>query len=378
MTIAKSLLESQGLQGGFKNRPTGVDTSGGAGGLPDCTASPTVNTLPDQLRFLTGVRGIVVAIATALTVEAGGLEPREIPLTQRNVSPQLEAATRPQPVERGAERPIVDGIGWVVGIPRKIILWDLRVANHRVSSQTESAIEDYLTEHELDHVKVRINQYAPVADWKRLRENTTVAWPYRYTLGALSVAGEAILPGRIFGRDYYNPYTATVHVYSDVPALAIKQAGHSKDYTRRTYPGTYSLASLLPIVDLWPQAIATGDAIAYAERHGAADLEREEYRILYPAYGASVGGVVGDAVAGAFLPIYAGTVVAGHLVGRWEARRVDDGPSSAGEPFETALSDAVDRLPTVAEPDSTDDSAERLVGLDTTDGSLLAAAVDRP
>lgn len=185
------------------------------------------------------VAGIVSVVASGL-VSAGCFEPREIPLTRRNVAPRLGAATRAQPVERGIDRPVVDGICWVVGVPRKIILWDSRVANHRVSPRTE----------------------------------------------------EAILPGRIFGRDRYNPYTAAVHVYSDVPALAIKQAGHSKDYARWAYPGTYALASLLPIVDLWHQAIATGDAIAYAERHEASELEPEEYRILYPTYGVSLGGVV--------------------------------------------------------------------------------------
>ena len=293
--------------------------------------------------------------------------------TSRQNAPGLEALTRAQPIERGVDRPIVAGIGWVVGIPRKIILWDVRVANHRVSQRTEEAIEGYLAEHELDHVKVRINQYAPVADWKRLRENTSVAWPYRYSLGALSVATEAILPGRIFGRDYYNPYTATVHVYSDVPALAIKQAGHSKDYTRRTYPGTYSLAALVPVIDLWPQAIATGDVIAYAERHHATELQREEYHILYPAYGSSMGGVVGDAVAGAFLPIYAGTVVAGHIMGRWEARQVSDERASNGEPFETALSGAIERLPAVAEPEAVPNSIDQCVRMQNTDESLLAA-----
>lgn len=287
--------------------------------------------------------------------QAGCLEPREIPLRHRNVSPQLEAATRAEPVERGQKRPAIDGIGWVVGIPRKIILWDIRVDSHRVSPETEQAIENYLAENELDHVKVRINQYAPLADWRRLRQNTSMAWPYRYTIGAVSVACEAVLPGRVFGRDYYNPYTATVHVYSDVPSLAVKQAGHSKDFTRRTYPGTYSLASIVPLLDLWPQAIATGDALAYAERHGDADLEREEYRILYPAYGSSLGGVVGDAVAGtAFLPVYAGAVVAGHLVGRWEARRVDDGAESFAQmpdepPIDTVLSNDIERLPESSE-----------------------------
>ena len=177
----------------------------------------------------------------------------------------------------------------------------------------------------------------------------------------------------MFGRDYYNPYTATVHVYSDVPALAIKQAGHSKDFTRRTYPGTYSLATIVPVINLWPEAIATGDVLAYADRHGATDLEREEYRILYPAYGSSMGGVVGDAVAGAFLPIYAGTVVAGHIVGRWEARQVSDERASNGEPFETALSGAIERLPAVAEAEAVPDSIDQCVGMQTTDESLLAA-----
>jgi len=322
---------------------------------------------------------LLLAIAAADPAGAGCLEPREIPLTHRNVSPRLESVTRPQPVERGQDRPILDGIGWVVGIPRKIVLWDSRVANHHVSADTERSVEEYLAEHELDHVKVRINQYAPLSDWKRLRENTAVAWPYRYTLGTLSIAREAILPGRIFGRDRYNPYTATVHLYSDVPALAIKQAGHAKDFTRRTYPGTYSLATLLPVVDLWPQAIATGDAIAYAERHDAADLEREEYRILYPAYAASLGGVVGDVAAGAFLPIYAGTVVAGHVVGRWEARRVGvDGATVAqrqadGEPFVTALAGDIARLPTPGATPAADALARDLPTADT--GAVTAADV---
>ena len=335
--------------------------------------------LPSLPAIVTVTAGLVALATAAGRGEAGCLEPREIPLARRNVARELEATTRSEPIERGLKRPVIDGIGWVVGIPRKIILWDIRVDNHHVSPDTEQAIEKYLAENELDHVKVRINQYAPVSDWRRLRQNKAVAWPYRYTLGVVSVACEAVLPGRVFGRDYYNPYTATVHIFSDVPALAVKQAGHSKDYTRRTYPGTYSLASIVPLLDLWPQAIATGDALAYAERHGDADLEREEYRILYPAYGSSMGGVVGDAVAGAFLPIYAGTVVAGHVVGRWEARRVEDGRASLArmaedEPFATILESEIERL-TVASVDepAPDLAAERSSPFEA-DTAMVASA----
>ena len=292
----------------------------------------------------------VIVCVTTTPCKAGCLEPHEIPLTRRNVAPEMTSVTRACPVERGEKRPIIDGLGWVVGIPRKIILWDCRVDNHNVSCETEQSLEDYLEEHQLGHVKVRINQYAPASDWRRLQSNKSVAWPYRYTLGALSVACEAVLPGRVFGRDSYNPYTATVHVYSDVPALAIKQAGHAKDFTRRAYPGTYSLATVVPVINLWPEAIATGDALAYADRHGATDLEREEYRILYPAYGASLGGVAGDVFAGAFLPVYAGSVVAGHVVGRWASREIDDSSadssaSSSDAILQTALQADIDRLP---------------------------------
>ena len=326
---------------------------------------PTFPTLPTSV-----FRAVfaILAVAAAVPCEAGCLEPREIPLARRNVAPEITSVTRDCPVERGEKRPLIDGLGWVVGIPRKIILWDCRVANHDVSCETEQSLEDYLEEHRLDHVKVRINQYAPLSDWRRLRSNTSVAWPYRYTLGALSVACEAVLPGRVFGRDHYNPYTATVHVYSDVPALAIKQAGHSKDFTRRSYPGTYSLATIVPVINLWPEAIATGDVLAYAERHGATDLEREEYRILYPAYGANLGGVAGDVFAGAFLPIYAGAVVAGHAVGRWEARRVEDSFAdvsgfSSDTTLQTALQAAIDGLPVndSSDPEAAADDAAMLV-----------------
>jgi hypothetical protein len=155
------------------------------------------------------------------------------------------------------------------------------------------------------------------------------------------VAGEAILPGRLIGVDHYNPFTGTIHLYSDVPAIALHEGRHAKDLTRRKLPGTYAVATGLPVVSLWPEAIATGDAIAYAEQHEDPDLEREGYRILYPAYGTYVGGSMGDFVAPIALPIYAGAVVAGHAVGRIQARMVPDADldTSVAESDTTPLPD---------------------------------------
>jgi hypothetical protein len=268
--------------------------------------------------------GALILTAAADARDFDWLKPREIEVSRVNVAPELVEATRDSQIERGKRRAVIDGLGWVIGIPSKIMLWDRRVDNHNVSAETEEAIRQYLDDNDLDHVKVAINLYDPLDDWRRLRANKTVGWGYRYTLGALSVAGEAIVPGRLIGGDHYNPFTGTIYLYGDVPAIALQKGGHAKDFARRDYPGTYALVAALPVTRLWPEAIATGDAIAYAEQHKDTDLERESYRILFPAYGTYVGGAVGRFVPPVALPIYVGPIIAGHAVGRVEARLVPD------------------------------------------------------
>ena len=76
--------------------------------------------------------------------------------------------------------------------------------------------------HQIDGLCARINQYDPIDEFSRLRTNKTVAPGWRYTLGTVSVIGYTLVPGRIIGLDQYNPYTNSVYVYSDVPALAVE------------------------------------------------------------------------------------------------------------------------------------------------------------
>jgi hypothetical protein len=300
----------------------------------------------------------VVSLASCASLGVRRPEPREIAVARKNVAPELVEATREDQIERGKPRPVIDGLGWFFGIPGKVILWDRRVENHNVSAETEDVMEQYLADNELDHVKVRINQYEPLEDWKRLTKNRTVGWPYRYTIGALSVAGETLFPGRLFGGDHYNPWTATIHLYSDVPSIALHEGGHAKDFTRRNLPGTYGLVGGLPFVNLWPEAIASGDAIAYAEKQGEPKLEKETYRILYPAYGTYLGGNVANLlVAPIAVPIYAGTVVAGHVAGRTKANGVSEKtnapewPSDEGLAADLDRSQGVEPLPSAAEED---------------------------
>ena len=228
-------------------------------------------------------------------------------------------------MEWGRTNALIDGIGWVFGIPSKIVLLDSRMDNHHISQDTMGQVSEYLHTNDLLEVKVRVNQYAPAREWSRLFRNRAVGAGWRYTLGVFSMLYYTLLPGRILGGDNYNPYTDTMSLYSNIPAVGMHEGGHAKDFGQREWKGTYAFFYALPLVALYPEAVATGDAVGYlrAER-GAAD-ERAAYKILYPAYSTYVGGEFGQ-----FTPVssvvYLSAVVVGHVAGRCKAAGVADRP----------------------------------------------------
>jgi hypothetical protein len=255
------------------------------------------------------------------------LSPRRIDNSKQNVAPEILAANA-LPVERGEPRPVLDAVGWVFGIPGKLLLWNHKVDNHHISSETEAALVEYLQTNQLDHVKVRLNQYRPWDDVRRLTENRSVAWPWRYTLGSLSVLGETVIPGRVFGGDHFNPYTNTIHLYSDLPVIALHEAAHAKDFSRRPYPGTYAALYAIPIVPLYHESVASSDVMEYVASIGDPELQRQAHHVLYPAYGTYVGGAAGSIFPAASLPIYYASVAGGHLAGRLESRRISATPAN--------------------------------------------------
>ena len=223
-------------------------------------------------------------------------------------------------MERGRPHKAIDTFGWVWGIPSKILLWDRRVENHRIDAHTESQLATYLRENELSTVKVRLNQYHPRDDWHRLVANKSVGAGWRYTVGVVSVAVEAIIPGRLFGGDHYNPYTDTIHLYSGSPAIALHEAGHAKDFARRKWKGTYAAARILPIVPLIQEAIATSDTLGYLEATQSVSAQQEAYEILYPAYGTYVGAEI--KTLGPFGVILG--AIGGHAVGQWKSWQLEE------------------------------------------------------
>lgn len=285
---------------------------------------------------------IRVWLIAASLLSASGcrlLSPQAIDATRVYDSPQL-LDEQPQ-IQRGEPRKFIDGFGWVWGIPSKLLLWNRRVENHNISLETEAAIAGYLYDNDLSTVRVRLNQYRPGEDWSRLVRNKSVGAGWRYTVGALSVLGETIVPGRLFGGDHYNPFTNTVHIYSDVPAIALHEGGHAKDFARRKWKGTYGVVYALPIVPLYHESVASRDVVAYLEAHGTREQQAAAQRILIPAYGTYVGNATGYALPKYGFPLYYGAVLAGHAWGRHEANRILTQPQatdSNGAPLTTPTS----------------------------------------
>jgi hypothetical protein len=246
------------------------------------------------------------------------LQPHSIQAMRVYDSPEL-LDNQPQ-IQRGQPRKVIDTVGWIVGIPGKIVLWNRRVENHHIGPETERAIAEYLDVNNLDTVRVRLNQYRPGEDWHRLVRNKSVGAGWRYTFGAISVLGETVIPGRIFGGDHYNPFTNTIHVYSDIPAIALHEGGHSKDFARRKWKGSYAALYTLPIIPLYHESVASRDVRAYLESLGTLQQREEACQILYPAYGTYVGSAAGNVLPAT--PVYVASVLGGHLMGWRESASI--------------------------------------------------------
>ncbi len=214
-------------------------------------------------------------------------------------------------IARGKPRPVIDGLGKVFGIPNQIALGNPRVDNHSISYETEQQVAQYLRDQQLDFVLVRANQYDPVGEWKRMVANKNIRPVWKLTAGNYNLLKYTLLPGRITGGDWYNPYSETLNLYSDVAPLAVSTAAYAQDVQSRINPGAYAALKEIPGVGLKHDTTATMLAIDwYAQQHPD-QLESAE-NILYPNYGASWGGQIG-----AFLPY--GEVLgrlAGGLAGR--------------------------------------------------------------
>jgi hypothetical protein len=272
---------------------------------------------------------IAIGLLTLLAIvsTANGYEPPEI-TAESTGDIQFGAAlgaplNGPIDIEHGEPNKVLDGVGWVIGVPSKLLLLDSRADNHAVSSNTVEQTREFLSDHNVEGVMVRVNQYDPVGEWKRLMKNDRVGLGWRATVGAVYTLGYSVIPGRVFGRDWYNPFTDTVHVYSDVPALALEQAAHAEEIRNLSHPGFYSAVQMLPLVGIVHEARAKQAVFEYVDKNGTVDEQAEARRVLAPQLGLELGGQAAAFIPQANALASLGGVAVGHVVGRYQASQIE-------------------------------------------------------
>lgn len=237
------------------------------------------------------------------------------------------AAGEPQ-ISFGRPNKVLDASDWIWpgSLLAKIILWNHKMDSHEISTQTVEAVQIFLEDNDLRDVKVRINEYSVGAELKRTVRNTSIGAGWRYTVGIIGWLGYTILPGRIFGGDNYNPYSNTINLYSDLPPVGLHEAGHSKDFAQRTYKGTYGVVySVVPLFNLYPEYIASSEALSYLQAKGDRTELQNAYKLLYPAYGTYLGGAFADVVVAPWIyAVEAGIIIPAHIVGRNKAAHVPE------------------------------------------------------
>ncbi len=297
-----------------------------------------------MVRLMKQLRNLCLSLVLALMGLGCATVPYREGLTWDD--PRLTAIPPPEPqIVRGRPHRVLDASGWIWpgSLMGKLVLWDRRVDNHRIGPETEAALQRYLLVNRIEHVKVRLNAYHVRDEWRRLRANRSVGAGWRYTLGVLGWLQYTVLPGRFFGGDHYNPYSNTINLYSDIPAIALHEGGHAKDFANRRWKGSYAAIYMIPLVNLYHEAQATSDALGYLLAFEREALQAEGYHVLYPAYGTYVGGGISTFAPPLDLGLYAAGVIGGHVAGRsaWRQRQRQRAEPATPQPLRSGTSPTV-------------------------------------
>ena len=219
-------------------------------------------------------------------------------------------------ITRGRPWPFLDALARFMALGNKLLFLNARFEDHEVPAPVEAAIADFAAHHELHGLHVRLNEYAPLDDLRRLFFSGRVNILLRLFLGLPMWLALALVPGRIFGGDHYNPFTDTVNLYTGHPAVALHELGHALDFRRRSLPGLYALTRYIPGVALYQEYLASKYAIDFMRERGMHDDELRAWRLLFPAYSTYVFGALVElfpsvVTKGLLLP----AIGIGHLLG---------------------------------------------------------------
>jgi hypothetical protein len=214
--------------------------------------------------------------------------------------------------EYGKPQKTLDNLAWFTGIWSRLLPLNSHINRHAISDNTKLKLVGYLEDNDLSDVLVRVNQYDPKGEWRRLRANHRIGPGWRYTAGVFSLMHYTLIPGRVFGGDQYNAFTNSLYINSDVPAVVMHEAAYAKDIHSRWLPGSYAFVNEIPVVCLWRHTKGVNDILGYARTNDDWVVEKETYRVVYPQMG-----VRSTMLTGPFVPFWDGILlsVAGAAVG---------------------------------------------------------------
>ena len=230
---------------------------------------------------------------------------------------ELRETKTPVAFRYGKPNWCLDGMQKIVELPSRVMLGGRLKADCLPSEETHEVLTDYLQENDLADIPVLVNDYDPLGQWQRLRENDQVSPGWKYTAGVVGLVNYTLFPGRVFARDTYSPFTNTLQVNTGRLSDSLHAAAYAKDIRARKTPGTYAVVNSLPGIALWKTTIAVHDVVGYAQAKDSWQLESGVYRDQYPQVAVKTMAPVGlfmTPVGNVALAVSGGAV--GYAVGR--------------------------------------------------------------
>ena len=207
-----------------------------------------------------------------------------------------------------------------------------------LSPTTIKIMNDYLEDNELEALNIEFQIETPKNDWDRLEANAAINPLLKYSLGSLDWLSNAITKPSFWGRNYYDPYTNTMHINSNNNLEIMAEMSYAKIIQRQSYPGLYALGSKLPFISFWAQKQKTNEMIAYAKSKQDWELEKATIRKMYPGMLNGSSKDIGR-VAGLFFgPFYlrpaisVGGVLVGYTIAEWEISQRENEITKAAYP----------------------------------------------
>ncbi len=221
------------------------------------------------------------------------------PFASATPSVQIEPKTKEQiDIQVGSSNFIIDAIRNVLSLPTKLMMFNFNFNSGHVSSETIEKVRNYLHENGLHDVAVSVNQYKPQQVWSRIFTNPKTSLLSKLTIGVVDGCLETVLFSKLTGfpGDHYSPSSNTVHLFSDISAMALHECGHAKDFNERKNPILYLSMAQLPVVGpvatLYKEFKASHYAIGDLIRKNEPEEVKSAYKFLIPAFASYCAGVV--------------------------------------------------------------------------------------